>query len=342
MKSKLLAVFFILFCSLILFSCKSTETNNNKPREEVTFQNYEGIDKTSVNFSKNNKISLIGNIERNKMFLDNNDGDLLAYRKYKNSYLKVKGNETEKELIFGVENKEYTLEGWQELREVKLSPKGEKVLYKKYKNDEVEFCLFNGEDEILEIDTLISGENYFWKDDNTIIYYGVNEGKNKNGIFSYDISSKEENLIYEIKSGIVEYMYLEEESIYFILNTLTENKELNIFSLKDKKLINLSKSFNFIKNIKLKDNEVYILGEEKNSGISLYSLRNGKAKKLIYDFPKTIDYDKGMIKDDNGNILFIGYNNIIEEEDVYIYDTAEKSIKMLSNKTGEYSFIEAN
>ncbi|WP_238907357.1 hypothetical protein [Clostridium sp. YIM B02506] len=344
-NARLICVFIITSC-LLFVSCKNTQVENNKPENEITFKNYEGINKVSVIYDRNGKISLISDIYKNEVLSKNEDGYVLSYRKETNSYLKTSEISEEKKLVLGINNKEYTLKDFTDLFSAKQSPKGNKVLYKKYNEaEEVEFSIFdssNEKDIPLEINTLISGENYFWKDNNTIIYYGINDKENKNGIYSYNISSDEETLLYELKQGIIEYMQLTDEYIYFMLNSLNGKKEVNRFSIKDKSLVKITDKFKYISSVAEEAGSIYILGEEESSGISIYSIIDGKLKRVIYDFPRQIDPDRGMIKDKDGNILFIGYENIKEDEDVYVYSTVDKGTKIISKKVGKYFFIETN
>lgn len=346
MKITRLICFFLITSCLLFVSCKNTQIENNKPKNEITFKNYEGINKTSVIYDKSGKVSIISDVYKNEVLSKNEDGYILSYRKETNSYLKAFEDDEDKKLILGINNKEHILENFIDLLSAKQSPKGDKVLYKKYDDAEnVEFAIFDSSEEKnipLEINTLISGENYFWKDNNTIIYYGINDKENKNGIYSYNISSNEETLLYEIKQGIIEYMQLADESIYFMLNSLSGIKELDKISLQDKNLIKITDKFKYINSIIEEADTIYILGEEESLGGSIYSINNGNLKKILYDLPKHINFDRDMIRDENGNIVFIGYEDIKEEEDIYVYNTIEKSTKIISKKTGEYFFIETN
>lgn len=346
MKGKGVKCILIIICSLFFLSCKNEKVDNSKPENSLTFKNYETISKISVNYYKNGKISLINNIKNNEVISNNEEGYLLKYVSKTNSYLKYIDNKDDKQLILGFNNEEHIIKDWKELNEVKLSPNGDKILYKRYdEDDNVEFCIYNGEKKEyipMDIDTLISGDIYYWQDESAIIYYGINKQENKNGIFLYNTYSHEENLIYEVKKGVIEFMNLDNSSVYFILNDLNGNRDLKKLDINNFSSIEITNQFKIINDVVECANTIYILGEESDNGMSLYAYENNKLKKLVYDFPKAIDFSKGIVKDADNNILFIGYENATENEDVYLYDVIEKSIKIISHNSGEYSFIETN
>ena len=57
---------------------------------------------------------------------------------------------------------------------------------------------------------------------------------------------------------------------------------------------------------------------------------------MVYDFPKIINLDKGLSKDSNGNILFIGGDEPNVEK---VYICEDGAISELSDKEGKYYFI---
>ena len=82
---------------------------------------------------------------------------------------------------------------------------------------------------------------------------------------------------------------------------------------------------------------IFILGKLENNNYSLYKYHDKKAKRLVYDFPKLINLEKGLSKDKDGNIIFVGGEDVKVER---IYRCTDDAISIIDGASGTYNFIE--
>ena len=95
-----------------------------------------------------------------------------------------------------------------------------------------------------------------------------------------------------------------------------------------------------INDVEIKDDILYILGKIDGNNYSLYKHKDGITKRLIYDFPKIINLDKGLSKDSNGNILFMGSEENYNLNNIYICE--DETISIINDNESNYYFIEFN
>ena len=101
----------------------------------------------------------------------------------------------------------------------------------------------------------------------------------------------------------------------------------------------LSKEIMQIKDIEQIGDDYYFLGKVNGEPESIYRISNNKIKRMVFDFPALIDVEKGLSKDAEDNILFIGKStkNSSEEE---VYKISPKgSISKVKDSAKEYSFV---
>ncbi|MDD7793958.1 hypothetical protein [Clostridium sp. 'White wine YQ'] len=329
--------------SLNLYSC---DNNVKSDKNKSSFKDYSKVVQGSVNYYNNGKMQIILDLDKNIKFSDNEEGALINYNKKENRYLREKNVDNSKNLILGIENKENTIDSWKDIKDVKLSPSGDKVFYsKEIKENNVALGIYDSSNKKfaeLKTNTLISGNNYVWLDNYSIIYYGVKDESKLNGIFLYNTKTNNEKLLLDIKKGAIEYIEVEGNKIIYLTSDFDGNKSLNSFDIDNSKVKVLTTEVQNINDIIVLENKMFILGKRKDGLSSLYLLSDGKLKKLVYDFPKNIDLEKGIEKDLEGNILFIGYDDSSSKEDVYELVSVDGTVKIKSKKTGQYSFIETN
>ena len=180
----------------------------------------------------------------------------------------------------------------------------------------------------------ISGELVEWLNENTLIYYGIDNKKN-NGIFTYNIEEEKESLIYKLENGFLENIKVFDNVAIFIQSNLSREKIIKIID-KNGEIIEEINEVEDVNDIEYTKDGLFILGKIKNNNYSLYKYSNNEMKRLIYDFPKIIDLEKGLSKDMDGNIIFVGKDNM-ELENIYMYKN--DSINILDSKEGNYFFI---
>ncbi|WP_243190566.1 hypothetical protein [Clostridium gallinarum] len=183
----------------------------------------------------------------------------------------------------------------------------------------------------------ISGELLDWLDKDTLVYYGVDKNKN-NGLFIYNIKEGTEELLYKLDSGYVEYLKVLDNGLVFLQEKEGKQKYLKFINETGEVSYSLN---NIVEAIDIEEtsNGVFVLGKVENNNYSLYELKDGKIKRLVYDFPKIINLEKGLSKDSEGNILFVGGEDIDNQK---IYICIDEAISSIDVEDGNYYFIEYN
>lgn len=189
----------------------------------------------------------------------------------------------------------------------------------------------------LESNVAISGELIDWLNKDTLIYYGIDDNRN-NGIFIYNISENKEELLYKLDSGYVEYLKVINDGIVFVQEK--EGKQRTLKFIDENGDINESIDHIIdISDVEISEDGIYILGRVENNNYSLYKYNDGSLKRLVYDFPKIINLERGLSKDSNGNILFVGGDDPSIEK---IYKCDDGTISTLDADKGTYYFIDYN
>ncbi|BCZ47000.1 lipoprotein [Clostridium gelidum] len=185
----------------------------------------------------------------------------------------------------------------------------------------------------------ISGTLYDWYDVNTLVYYGVsNDGVN--GLFTYNIKENKEELLYKIKEGYLAFIKGTINNVVFVQLTLENNKKLLMIDKKTKDVKLLTDNIEELSDIIINNEKIYFTGKISNNVSSVYELKNNKAKRLVFDFPAIVKTEKGLTIDENGNILFVGSNNVnANEEQIYTY-TQDGSISAVSKDSVDYVFLD--
>ena len=219
----------------------------------------------------------------------------------------------------------------------KLSQDGEYFSYFK-RVEYMELVVIRLKDnEKIKINSIvsISGDLMDWSNGN-IVYYGVNENK-INGIFSYNIESKKEELIYALESGYLEFLEYSKEGIVFLQETVYGKKTLKSVN-KDKEVKIIIEDIVELEDIEITEKGIFVLGKMKDENYSIYEVKDGNFNRLIYDFPNLIHLEKGLSSDSNGNILFVGSTDSFEKENIYIYE--DGYVKSMTNDNAKYYFVD--
>jgi hypothetical protein len=221
----------------------------------------------------------------------------------------------------------------------KLSENGKYVAYftkEVYLNLKLK-DLVNNEEVSINSNVAISGSLMDWLDEKNLVYYGVDNNKN-NGLFIYNIEEKQEKLLYKIDLGYVEFLKGLDNGVVFLQEKEGKQK---IFKIIDSsgKAIDIIENVMDVSDVEVTSKGIFILGKLQDNNYSLYKINDGKAKRLVYDFPKLINLDKGLSKDENGNIIFIG-GDIPNQEKIYVCE--DDAISTIHESSGSYNFIDCN
>jgi hypothetical protein len=183
----------------------------------------------------------------------------------------------------------------------------------------------------------ISGELIDWLNEDTLVYYGIDDNRN-NGIFIYNIYENKEKLLYKLDLGYVEYLKVIDDGIVFVQEK--EEKQRTLKFIDENGNINESiDNIIDISDVEVSEDGIYILGRVENNNYSLYRYNDGLIKRLVYDFPKIINLEKGLSKDSSGNILFVGGDDTSIEK---LYKCEDGTISTLDADKGTYYFIDYN
>ncbi|WP_244835339.1 DUF5050 domain-containing protein [Clostridium sp. BJN0001] len=321
----------IMIFVVSIYGCESAKTEN----ESYLKDNYDiSLNYGAVNISEDGKYNIenyvdgkYDNIAEDKVIIDY-DMDTKSFLSSEKGFLYINRNEKK----FKTSDENYI--------DAKISPKAK---YFSYFIDDTGYKLRvfktdKNEEVKIESDITISGTIYDWFDDHTLIYYGVkNDGTN--GLFTYDIDSKEEKMFYEIKDGFLAYLKSYDEHIVY-LQVNMENKKTLVKINKDTEESNIiTEKIEHITDMIESNGKIYFTGKIEDNSDSLYVIENNKVKRLIFDFPVKTETSKGLSKDSEGNILFVGMKDTNDTKvQIFSYEK-DGTISVISKKSSDFEFI---
>lgn len=223
----------------------------------------------------------------------------------------------------------------------KLSPKGDYLFYftnNKYLTPMI-MNLKDDENYSLHNQAIISGEFIDWISENKLAYYGVDNKNRITGIFTYDLITSKEELIYKIDLGYIQYLKSMGNGVFFLQETYGDDAILKCIT-SDGVVTEICSGIEEINDIEITEEGTFVLGRIKNNTYSLYKIEDGGLHRLIYDFPSVVNIEKGITVDLNGDIMFIGGKDNIKEQ--YIYKYSKGNVSIVTKKSGNYNFIDIN
>lgn len=224
---------------------------------------------------------------------------------------------------------------------LKLSKEGEYISYFIQDNG-LKLRIYNtAHNEEIKIDSnvTISGTLYDWYDKDTLVYYGVSDD-GVNGLFTYNIKDNKEELLYKINEGFLAYLKGTQDDVLFIQITLENKRALMVINKNTKNVERLSLDMDEIKDIVKSDDKYYAVGKGRDNVESLYEVKAGSVKRLVYDFPASVNVEKELALDDNGDVLFIGSKDGgTSEEQIYKY-SSDGTVSLIQNTGTDYVFVE--
>ena len=224
---------------------------------------------------------------------------------------------------------------------LKISPEGDYVFY--FINDEylepAVMDLKNEKEILLDNKAIISGQFIDWITDTKLAYYGVNTEEKTNGIFTYDVKTKNEDNIYKISSGYVKFLKHINDGLALVEEHYGEDTVLNIVSVNGD-ITEISTEVIDINDIESVNDKLYLLGKVKNNNYSIYEFDNGVIKRLVFDFPSVLYAEKGLSVNESNEILFVGSSSNEKKEHVYKY--SDGSVALVSNDITNCNFININ
>ncbi|MBE6070731.1 MAG: hypothetical protein E7208_02105 [Clostridium butyricum] len=330
-KRIVICVFTFIVLPLLILGCNenNNEVDSNNMAEVIH------LDKGAVLKNEDGEYNIY-NYENHKYSKVENQSVILSYDKKNSSYICI---EDGKHFIVYNNNK-YIIKD-EKYEGLKLSPNGNYISYFVDDNG-LKLKVFKNSDnsEInLKSEVLISGTLYDWYDENTLVYYGIKNDKT-NGLFTYNLLTNKEELIYVVKEGYLAYLKGTVDNLLFLQLNLENDKELVLVNKETKNSNVLSSEIEELNDIIMLDEDIYFTGKMKDDLRSLYEIKDNKIKRLIFDFPALIKTEKGLISDSEGNILIVGNDDISSQyEKIYSYNK-DKSVSVVSDGSVDYLFID--
>lgn len=324
-------ILIILSLSLTFISCnsKSNIENSNLNLQPIN------LEKGSVLLESNGKYKVF-DLQEDKYHGISNDRVIINFNKESGTYVFVKDG---KHYIY-YKGKEIPIKD-SNYNFIKISYDGRYVSYMSYDNGyNLKVISLEDDKEInIKSKVAISGNLYDFIKNDKLVYYGISEDK-INGVFTYDLKENKEELLYNLKSGgYVDFLKGDLNSVFVFQQKANNEKILLEINAENKNINNISNSFKSINDLEKQDNSYYILGEAFDDTKSLYKLKDKNVKKLVFSFPSSINMKKG-IQISNSGILFIGSNSSEGKEEIFSYK--DNSVSLISNKEGNYNFININ
>ena len=323
-------MFIFIVLPLLILGCKEENTNSNNVAEVIQ------LEKGAVLKSEEGKYNIY-NYKNYKYYKEDTQSTVLAYDKGSSSYICIEDGK--RFIVYN--NKKYIIKD-EKYEGLKLSPHGKYISYFLDDNG-LKLKVFKNDDKNSEIkintNVSISGTLYDWYDDNTIVYYGVKTDKT-NGLFTYNLITNKEELIYKVEEGYLAYLKGTVDNLLFLQINLENDKELIVIDKKTKNSNVLSNEIEELNDVISLNEKFYFTGKMKDDSESLYEIEDNNIKRLVFDFPAIIDAEKGLKADNEGNILFVGKNDISSQyEKIYSYNK-DKSVSVVSDEAVDYVFID--
>ncbi|MCR1949731.1 MULTISPECIES: hypothetical protein [unclassified Clostridium] len=313
---------FILLISIFLYGCKSEIEEENKVdilNGAIAIENsgeYKIYNLTNDKYEKVDTEYIITAYDlESGNFIYNENGE------YKIKYL----------------GKEERIEDGKKVISPKIAQNGEYLAYF-LKDEFLDLKIKDlSKNKNISIDTKvsISGELVDWLNENTLVYYGISEDK-INGIFTYNINNNEEKLLYKLDLGYVEFLKVLDNGIVFVQEKEGKQKILKVID-ESGEVNEVIEDVLDVSDVESTPDGIFILGKLENNSYSLYKYHDKKARRLVYDFPKLINLEKGLSKDKDGNIIFVGGEDVITEK---VYRCTNDAISIIDGESGTYNFIE--
>lgn len=332
MKSKNFFVCFlgIIFIIFSLIGCSGTDNSDiNEESTRITLKNGSVLENVSGKY-KNYSYE---NMDYSKI---NGDEVVASYDYKSNNYI----GKNKENYIGKYKNKQVLLNIKNYDSNFNISPNGEYLFFFRNENGlELKvISLKDGKTLKLNRKVAISGKYVYWISDHKLIYYGIKEDSKTNGLFTYDLKTGKEELFMPIEEGYIEFLKVLDNSIVYVQGYFDSSKKLISTSLNgdNKKII--SEDIKKVYDIEEINNTFFILGNFTDTEESLYKLENNTYTCLTYAFPTYVNCNKGLVKSDDNNILFVGSQEVGKSNSIYSCDI-NGAVSKVKEFKGEISFV---
>lgn len=319
-------ILIIMYSSLVLSGCKEKTVKDEFVKMDVAIgsvvRENKGVYSTYV-------------LRDGDYFRADVDEAIYAYDKVSGHYIYEKDN---KRIVRTSDNRIEIKDT--NIKNLELSPGGKYTSYfinEDNHNKLIVLDLDSNKNIVMDSDVTISGNLVNWFDEDTLVYYGISKDR-KNGLFTYNITTGEEKLLYEIKEGYLLFFEKIESGIIFLCSN-RNNK--NLYLLKnDKTVTKIQENIENLYDVEETSKGIFVMASTTGGIYSIYSIQDNKLKRLIYDYPTILHYEKGLSSDAEGNILFIGGVDGFDEELIYKYKDGD--VCNFNDDIGKYYFVKMN
>lgn len=315
---------FIILINIAFIGCNNTETE--EPKIELS--------KGAIAIENSGEYKIY-NLKDNKYEIVDTDYIITSYDEESGTFILNDNGEIKINSL----SKEYSVEVDETIVSPKVSLKGKYLSYF-VKDGYLDLKIKDIENNTyvdFNSNVIISGDLIDWINEDTLVYYGIDNNRN-NGVFTYNVSEKKENLLFKLDIGYVEYLKVIEENLIIVQEKDNKERFLKVINNEGELVETIDKIVE-VSDVEVTNDGIYILGKLENNNYSLYKYSEGSIKRLVYDFPKLINLEKGLSKDIDGNIIFVGGDDNNTEK---LYISVDGTISQLEANEGKYYFIDIN
>lgn len=342
--------FIILNLTACSYNKETLEEVNNLPHYSQITALENNEENSGVYKIENKGLYKIGTIENLLDLSYNNKNSVYVYLQ---NISKGK-NFNDNKVVIIKDNRKKELKDFYAALDFKLNSSGDKLAFRSFKEDSREsaegmrvYDIKRNKYISLKSNVRVSGNLYGWINENKIVYYGNIEGKkNSDKIYSYDFNTNKEEVYLDSISGYCTYFAPIGNSILFLAKE-GDSQSLYYFDAEKDTVKGITNNIYRVSKsaANYKNGEIFFIGGEDEKQLALYkfSSQGLKLERITYDFPKELDEMSGIAVDDQGNAYFGGTDVLDQNEkiDVYMYDSKEKSVNLISTHQGRYSVYNA-
>ena len=148
-------------------------------------------------------------------------------------------------------------------------------------------------------------------------------------------------MFYKLDNGIIQYLKSIDNGLICIQETIDNGRNLRLIDKEGNDIDILSKEVMQMKDIIKVNDEYYFIGKINGGIESIYKIgSDSKIKRVVFDFPAIIDFSKGLARDKDGNVLFIGKASKSSGlEEIYTVNS-KGTISKVKDSKKEYSFVD--
>lgn len=346
MKNRIIMLMIIIFPIIIFNGCSNKE---NKQPEDNSNKNSIKIDDAILAEEKEKSFYELFSLSKGKKHsLEKIEGlidfkyDIFSQVKLQLIFVDKGNNLIKNKLVVDTLKGKNSIEDLYSIIDFKLSPHGKYIAYRGYKKDNMEsiddlkfYNVEKGDSISINSNVVISGDMYEFKDESTLIYYGVNPKDRIQGIYEYDIEDKSERVVYEVKNEYLTHLSYIKKDLYLVLQDDLKELKLSLIDLNTKTNTIISSEVEKIFDSHVIEDTLYFIGKFKSEELAVYKYKDGVLKRLTYGFPNVV-YEKSYLSSDkDGNLYFIGYEDHEDVRDVYSIKK-DDSVNLISNRSAKY------